>query len=99
MNLIGKVRYLTHTCPDLQYSIGIMSRYMEKPSMNQTVPLKRILRYIRGTVDLVLFYEKGQVQVDLVEYSDRDHAGDADDWRSTTSIIFFLRYMTISWNS
>ena len=65
-SMIGKVRYLTHTRHDLQYSIGIMSRYMEKPSMNHMVALKRILRYIRGTVDLVLFYEKGQVQVDLI---------------------------------
>ena len=63
--------------------------------MNHMVSLKGILRYIRGTVDLVLFYEKGQVQVDLVGYSDSDHAGDEDDRRSTTGIIFFLGSMPI----
>ena len=98
-SFIGKVRYLTQTRPDLQYAIGIMSRYMEKSSLSHMVGMKRILRYIRGTVDLVLFYEKGLVQVDLVEYSDSDHVGDEDDRRSTTSIIFFLGSMAISWNS
>ena len=98
-SLIGKVRYLTHTHPDLQYAIGIMSKYMEKPFVNHMVGMKRILRYIRGIVDLVLFYEKGQVQADLVGYSDSDHVGDEDDRRSTTGIIFFLRSMAISWNS
>ena len=44
-SLIRKVRYLTHTRPELQCSIGFMSRYMEKPSMNHMVALKRILRY------------------------------------------------------
>ena len=50
-NLIGSLRYLTHTRPDLLYSVGILSRYMEKPSQEHLNAVKRVIRYVKGTAD------------------------------------------------
>lgn len=55
-SLVGSLRYLTCTRPDLAFSVGIVSRFMEEPVYSHWKALKRILRYIQGTVSLGLFY-------------------------------------------
>jgi len=57
-SLVGSLRYLTSTRPDLLLSVGIVSWYMEEPSYGHWKVLKRILRYIRGTISLGLYYTK-----------------------------------------
>ena len=47
--VIGSLRYLTHTCSDLSYVVGIVSTYMEKPTMMHHEAVKYILRYVKGT--------------------------------------------------
>jgi len=47
--LVGSLRYLTPTRPDLVYSINLVSRYKEKPSEQHMLAAKRILRYVQGT--------------------------------------------------
>jgi len=49
-SLIRSLKYLTNTSPDLMLSVGIASQYMEEPRYTQWKALKRILRYVRGTV-------------------------------------------------
>jgi hypothetical protein len=48
-SLVGSLRYLTCTRPDITYSVGIVSRFMEEPNHSHLKAIKRILRYIRGT--------------------------------------------------
>lgn len=55
-SLIGSLRYLTITRPDIVYSVGFFSRYMENPKESHWLAAKRILRYIKGTMDFGLFY-------------------------------------------
>ncbi|XP_074360135.1 secreted RxLR effector protein 161-like [Apium graveolens] len=50
-SMIGGLRYLVHTRPDIAYSVGIVSRYMEKPTEMHLLAAKRILRYVRGYSD------------------------------------------------
>lgn len=45
-SIIGGLRYLVHTRPDIAYSVGITSRYMEKPTVKHLIAVKRILRYV-----------------------------------------------------
>ena len=82
-SLIGSLRYLTHTHPDLSYSVGFLSRFMERPTVEHLTALKRVLRYLRGTIGYGLVYLKGQSKARLVGYSDSDFAGNEQDRKST----------------
>ena len=53
---IGCLRYLLHTRPDLSFSVGVLSRYMQDPRASHGEALKQILRYLRGTCSLGLNY-------------------------------------------
>ena len=97
-SVVGSLRYLLHTRPDLCYSVGLVSRYMERPTAEHMTAVKHILRYIRGTLKFGCFYEKGR-ELQLVGYCDSDHAGDVDDRKSTSGLLFYLGSSPISWVS
>ena len=78
-SIVGSLRYLTHTRPDLLYSNGLLSRYMKTPTFDHLSAAKRILRYVKGTLQYGLRYLKCQLQDALIRYSDNDFAGDMDD--------------------
>ena len=96
--MIGCLRYLLHTRPDLSFSVGILSRYMHKPKTSHAVALKQVLRYLKGTVSYGLVFEHNR-NISLVGYSDSSHNIDEDDGRSTTSYVFYLDNCPISWCS
>jgi hypothetical protein len=56
--LVGNLRYLLHTRPDLAFAVGFASRFMERLTEEHMKAVKRILRYINGTLDYGLRYEK-----------------------------------------
>ena len=70
-SLIGSLRYLTATRPDIVFGVGILSRFMEKPYNCHLQAAKRILRYIKGTLSDGIFYD-GANDVKLVRYRDSD---------------------------
>jgi hypothetical protein len=92
-SVIGSLRYLVNSRPDIAHAVGYASRYMEKPSLNHWSAVKQILRYIQGC------YRKGSGTTELVGFSDNDHAGDLDDRKSTSGIVFFLGRNLITWCS
>jgi Reverse transcriptase (RNA-dependent DNA polymerase). len=49
--LVGSLRYLVHTLPDLAFAVGFVSRFMERPTEEHMVAVKRILRYVAGTME------------------------------------------------
>ncbi|XP_066309524.1 secreted RxLR effector protein 161-like [Miscanthus floridulus] len=100
-SLIGSLRYLVHTWPDITFVVGYLSRFMETPRKEDLVAVKRLLRYIVGTVDYGILYSKITSGGDnkLTGYSDSDLGGDVDERRCTAGVIFFLRDMPISWQS
>ena len=55
-SLIGSLRYLTITRPDIVCGVGFLSRYMEEPNESHWFATKRILRCIKGTMEFGLFY-------------------------------------------
>ena len=61
--------------------------------------VKRILRNVKGTLDLGLVYEKNEVGIKLFGYSDSDYARDPDDRKSTMGMAFFLGNNLIRWAS
>lgn len=99
-SVVGSLRYLIHTRPDICYSVGYVSRFMEKPTSEHLAAVKHILRYVKGTLNLGCFYKKGtEERLQLVGYSDSDFAGDIDDRKSTTGVIFYLGNSPITWVS
>jgi hypothetical protein len=97
--LVGSLRYLVHTRPDLAYSVGYVSRFLQRPTTEHEQAVKRIIRYVVGTLDHGLYYPRCPGEAHLVGYSDSDHAGDIDTSKSTSGILFFLGKCLISWQS
>jgi hypothetical protein len=59
---------------------------------------KRALRYLKGTVEMGVFYKRVDVD-ELVAYTDSDYAGDIDDRRSTSGYVFLLSGGAVAWAS
>nr|XP_048324835.1 wall-associated receptor kinase 5-like [Ziziphus jujuba var. spinosa] len=87
--LVGSLIYLTLTRPDISFAVGVVSRYMQSPKKPHLEAVRRILRYVKGTINLGLLYKRGE-ECKLVGYCDADYAGDHDTRRSTTGYIFSL---------
>ncbi|XP_070669153.1 secreted RxLR effector protein 161-like [Malus domestica] len=71
---------------------------MERPTELHLKATKRVLRYLKGTVNFGLFYKKGGRE-ELLEYNDSDYAGDLDDRKRTSGYVFMLSLRAISWSS
>ena len=97
-SLMGSLRYLTHTRPDLKFYARYMSKYMESSSKEHFTSAKRVLRYVKGTLNLGLFYKQGR-ELSLVGYCDSDYGGDLVDRKSTSGAFFFLGDNIITWMS
>jgi hypothetical protein len=76
--IVGALRYLVNTRLNLAYAVGYVSRFMEKPTIEHLMVVKRVLRYIAGIVDLGCHYGRKKGAGGLVSYSDSDLAGDVD---------------------
>ncbi|XP_039140404.1 secreted RxLR effector protein 161-like [Dioscorea cayenensis subsp. rotundata] len=95
--VIGSLRYLLHTRPDLSYFVGMLSRYMERPTLIHLKDVKQILRYLKDTIHFGLTYTRGGNDVELGGYTDSDLASDPDDRRSTGGIVFYINNNLVSW--
>uniref|UniRef100_A0ACD5WYF1 Uncharacterized protein n=1 Tax=Avena sativa TaxID=4498 RepID=A0ACD5WYF1_AVESA len=89
-SVIGSLRYLVNTRPDISYAVGIASRFMEAPGTQHWALVKQILWYVRGTLGYGCIYRAGASEPVVIGYSDSDHAGDVDERKSTTGTLFFL---------
>lgn len=87
--LVGRLLYLTHTRLDIMHVVGIVSRYMQAPSNHHYGAMKRILRYISGTVGYGIQYDSN-VNLKLMGYWDSDWGGLPDDRRSTARWVFMV---------
>jgi hypothetical protein len=87
-SLVGSLRYLVNTRPGLAYAVGYVSRYMEEPREEHLTAVKRILRYIAGTMNWGVTYTPGEGgEPCLMGFSDSDMAGDQDDRKSTSGMV------------
>jgi len=96
---VGSIMYaMIGTRPDLAYPVGIVSRFMSKPSKDHWVGVKWVLRYTKGTLKTRLCYKKSS-SFKIVGYCDANYAADLDRRRSITGLVFTLGGNTISWKS
>jgi hypothetical protein len=96
--MIGTLLYLTASRPDLQFAVCMCARYQAKPTEKHLLAVKRIFRYLRGTVHRGLWYPKDS-NIALTAFADADHAGCQDTRRSTSGSMQFLGDRLVSWSS
>lgn len=81
------------------YVVCLLSRYMAKPTRAHMQAAKRVLRYLKGTLEFGIQYKREKQNEALIAYTDSDYAGDLDDRRNTSGYVFFLAGGAISWSS
>ncbi|GKC69649.1 retrovirus-related pol polyprotein from transposon TNT 1-94 [Tanacetum coccineum] len=72
--MIGSLMYLTSSRPDLNYVVCLCARYQAKPTEKHLQAIKRVFRYLNGTIHMGLWYSK-DTDMSLTAYADADHAG------------------------
>ncbi|XP_019151621.1 PREDICTED: uncharacterized protein LOC109148191 [Ipomoea nil] len=96
--IIGSLLYLTASSPDISSAVGVCARFQDKPKEIHLRAAKKILRYLKGTQSVGLWYPKGGT-FDLIGYSDADFAGCIIDRKSTSGTCQFLAGRLVSWFS
>jgi hypothetical protein len=96
-SLVGALHYLTFTRPDLSFAVHQVCQFMNAPTDIHLTAAKRILRYVRGTLDHGLFCTPGPIT--LSAFTDADWAGDPDDRRSTSGLVVFLGHNPVTWSA
>lgn len=85
--MIGSLLYLIASRSDISYNVGMCARYESNPKESHMIALKRIIKYVKTTVDFGVWYSKDTNDV-LAGYSDTDWAGNANHRKSTSGVVF-----------
>ncbi|XP_070007767.1 secreted RxLR effector protein 161-like [Nicotiana sylvestris] len=94
--MIGSLLYLTASRPEIVFSIGLCARFQENPKKSHLTTVKRILRYLKGTTDLCLWYPKGS-NFNLVGYANANYACFLVYRKRTLGMTHFLGSCLVSW--
>lgn len=98
--VIGELLYLAvSTRPDISFSVSVLARQVHNPTARHFLQVKRILRYLSGTRDQVLFYPSTEARDTVGAFVDADWAGCVDTRQSTTGYIITLGHSPVSWRS
>jgi len=96
--LIRSLMYLTASRPDIMFSVCLCPRSLAKSKESHYMAAKRILKYLKGTTEVGLWYPS-KVSLNLVGYSNSDFAGCKVDRKSTSGTCHFLGSSLISWHN
>lgn len=97
---VGSLMFLTVVSrPDLSYAVNLVSKYTNNHNENHWQAVKRIFRYLVGTVNVGIEYKYSGSLSKLIGFSDADFAGDVDIQRSTTGYAFSFANGLVSWSS
>ena len=96
---IGSLMYLaTCTRPDLAAAVSELSKFSQNPGIAHWEGVKRVLRYVSGTVGDGLLYKRG-AQIEVWGYSDAGHAGDHETSKGRSGYVFMSAGAAVSWRS
>ena len=82
-SMIGSLLYVTASRPDIMFSVCMCARFQASPRESHLKATKRILRYLKDTQNVGLWYLKG-AKFELVGYSNSDYAGCKVERKSTS---------------
>ncbi|XP_016734222.1 secreted RxLR effector protein 161-like [Gossypium hirsutum] len=97
-SVVGALQYVVITRPDIAFLVNKACQFMHRPLDTHYKAVKRVLRYLRGTLDFGLYFTP-TLKLLLERYSDTSWASDADNRRSTSGFCVFLGGNPISWSS
>ncbi|GKE43262.1 retrovirus-related pol polyprotein from transposon TNT 1-94 [Tanacetum coccineum] len=97
-SMIGALMYLTSSRPAIVHATCLCARYQAKPTEKHLKEVKRIFCYLRGTINMGLWYSKDS-GFELTRFSDADYAGCKDTFKSTSGGAQFLGEKMVSWSS
>nr|GEY98580.1 hypothetical protein [Tanacetum cinerariifolium] len=97
-SMIGALMYLTSSRPDIVHATCVCARYQDQPIEKHLKEVKSIFRYLRGTVNMSLWYMKDS-GFELTGFSDADYAGCKDTFKSTSNGAQFLGEKLVSYSS
>ena len=96
--MIGSLLYVTTSRPDVKQVFGMVARFQATPKESHVQVVKIIFRYLKGTIDLSLWYPRKD-SFYLKDYADVDWEGCADGIKITSGGAFFLGESLVSWIS
>jgi hypothetical protein len=97
-SIIGSLLYITAARPDVMFSVCMCARFQTSPREVHLKAAKRILRYLKHTPNIGLWYRKG-AQFKIIGYSDLDYASCKVDRKSTSECCQFLGRSLVPWSS
>ncbi|KAJ9539053.1 hypothetical protein OSB04_031786 [Centaurea solstitialis] len=97
-SMIGSLLYLTATRPDIMFATCFCAHFQANPKESHLAAVKRILRYLKGTPELGLWYPKDS-SFELISFTDSDYGGCKLDRKSTSGSCQFLGDKLVSWTS
>jgi hypothetical protein len=96
--IVGSLIYMTITRPDLNYTIGLESLFMQVPRKSHLDGVRHTLCYVSATIDYGLFYE-ASTKLQVHGYIDADWVGSISNTRSTSGFMFSFGSVAITWSS
>ncbi|XP_020411082.1 uncharacterized protein LOC109946761 [Prunus persica] len=97
-SMVGGLQYLTLSRPDISFAVNQVCQFMHNPRSSHLQVVKRIFRYIKGTVEQGLVFRES-TDFTLRSFSDADWAGSVDDRRSTTGACIFFGPNLLTWTA
>ncbi|KAF5471074.1 hypothetical protein F2P56_011546 [Juglans regia] len=97
-SIVGGLQYLSLTRPDISFAVNKIFQFMHSPKNSHWSAVKRVLRYLKGTINLGLLF-RPQSSLHLQTYCDVDWGGCPDDRRSTGGFCIYLGSHLVSWSS
>jgi hypothetical protein len=96
--LVGKLIYLSHTCPDIAYAVSVVSQFMHCPSEDHMDAVIWILRYLKSSPGKGLMFSKNN-HLNVDGYTDVDWVGNISDRKSTSGYFTFVGGNLVTWRS
>jgi hypothetical protein len=97
-SMIGSLLYLTATRPDIQFIVGLCTRFQASPRSSHWTIVQRIFRYLKHTPEFEIWYFASS-SLDLIAFSDVNFAGCGIDRKSTSGTCHFLGSSLVCWSS
>ncbi|GJT50329.1 retrovirus-related pol polyprotein from transposon TNT 1-94 [Tanacetum coccineum] len=96
-SMVGSLMYLTASRPNLVFVVCMYARYQASPTKKHLEALKRVFRYLKGTINWGIWYPKDTAMAQTA-YADADHSGCQDTRRSTSGSAQFLGDKLVNWS-